>query len=205
MKKKVVTLCLMLAITLSACGSTPKVDETKPTTTVSETGSSKEEGDTAKENNSFDDKEIEKRIDSMADAYDGLYEYEDYDGMVSKGFGGIFNTMGSTDAMVSAEVAEESVAAPAAESYGDMEEMPIVIPDPYYEDVDWNREGYNAVKENGFVSVKTQPFSTFGADVDTATYSNLRRTIFEGGYGLESSAIRVEELIKRQMRNEEEN
>ncbi|MBR3539162.1 MAG: von Willebrand factor type A domain-containing protein, partial [Eubacterium sp.] len=64
------------------------------------------------------------------------------------------------------------------------------------EPVDWNTEDYNPVKESGFLSVFTSPFSTFGADVDTATYTNLRRSIFENdGFGIDETAIRIEEMI----------
>lgn len=60
----------------------------------------------------------------------------------------------------------------------------------------WNTESYNAVAESGFVSTATQPFSTFGADVDTATYSNFRRSVFENdGFGIRGDAIRIEEMV----------
>ncbi|MBQ6322728.1 MAG: VWA domain-containing protein [Lachnospiraceae bacterium] len=59
---------------------------------------------------------------------------------------------------------------------------------------DFQREGYRNIEESGFVSVRTQPFSTFAADVDTACYANLRRTV-TNGYGLDPSALRIEELI----------
>lgn len=68
------------------------------------------------------------------------------------------------------------------------------VEDDYYYEEDFQREGYNDIEENGFVSVKTQPFSTFAADVDTATYANLRRTLNDG-YGIDASAVRIEELI----------
>ena len=70
-----------------------------------------------------------------------------------------------------------------------------------YDNYDFNTEEYKSVKENGFVSVATQPFSTFGADVDTASYSSLRRKLMEpyatnsGYYGIDDSAIRLEEMV----------
>ncbi len=42
-----------------------------------------------------------------------------------------------------------------------------------------NTEEYNSLKELGYKSVKNEPLSTFSADVDTASYSNLRRMITE--------------------------
>lgn len=60
-----------------------------------------------------------------------------------------------------------------------------------------NQEEYSAWEEQGFFSVMEQPQSTFSADVDTASYSNLRRLIREG-YDLESipeGAVRIEEML----------
>lgn len=60
-----------------------------------------------------------------------------------------------------------------------------------------NQEEYSEWEEQGFFSVMTQPLSTFSADVDTASYSNLRRLLREG-YTLESlpeGAVRIEEML----------
>lgn len=61
----------------------------------------------------------------------------------------------------------------------------------------WNTEEYNAFAENGFVSVTTQPLSTFGADVDTASYSNVRRMLRQGNAPEEipQGAVRLEEMV----------
>lgn len=55
-------------------------------------------------------------------------------------------------------------------------------------------EEYNSYAENGFAAVSKEPLSTFSADVDTASYSNLRRMINEG-YIYDEDAIRVEEML----------
>ena len=58
-------------------------------------------------------------------------------------------------------------------------------------------EEYAAVDENGFTSVATNPFSTFSADVDTASYCNLRRMI-DDGYAVDDipdGAVRIEEML----------
>lgn len=58
-------------------------------------------------------------------------------------------------------------------------------------------EEYSEWEEKGFSSVMAEPLSTFAADVDTASYSNLRRLITEG-YDLDSlpeGAVRIEEMI----------
>ncbi len=68
---------------------------------------------------------------------------------------------------------------------------------PYPQEVtpeDFNTEEYNSIQENGFKSVSENPLSTFSADVDTASYSNLRRMITDG-YGIDPNAIRIEEMI----------
>ena len=62
---------------------------------------------------------------------------------------------------------------------------------------DWNTEEYDALEEPGFKSVKNSPISTFSADVDTASYTNLRRMI-EDNYSIEdipAGAVRIEELL----------
>lgn len=61
----------------------------------------------------------------------------------------------------------------------------------------WNTEEYDSIRETGLQSVHNQPLSTFSVDVDTASYSNLRRMI-EDGYSLQeipSGAVRTEELL----------
>ena len=45
---------------------------------------------------------------------------------------------------------------------------------------DYNTEEYDSVEEVGFVSTKARPLSTISADVDTASYANLRRMLKDG-------------------------
>lgn len=61
---------------------------------------------------------------------------------------------------------------------------------PWYED----RESYDQVPEIEFADPKKAPLSTFSIDVDTASYSNVRRFI-EDGLRPPVAAVRVEELI----------
>jgi len=61
-------------------------------------------------------------------------------------------------------------------------------------ETEFNTEEYNAVTENGFLSVKTNPLSTFAADVDTASYANLRRMIL-AGQTVDTGAVRIEEML----------
>lgn len=68
---------------------------------------------------------------------------------------------------------------------------------PYYPVTEANTESYDKPDESGFCLVQSQPLSTFAADVDTASYSNVRRMI-ENGYNLSeipADAVRPEEFI----------
>lgn len=67
--------------------------------------------------------------------------------------------------------------------------------DPQYEYQ--NSEEYEKAEENGFLVSAINPLSTFSADVDTASYANVRRMI-EDGYTLEMinpEAVRPEEFL----------
>jgi Ca-activated chloride channel family protein len=59
---------------------------------------------------------------------------------------------------------------------------------------DFNREGYDNIKENEFHKVTDHPLSTFSIDVDAASYSNVRRLINEGTLPA-PGAVRIEEMI----------
>jgi len=59
---------------------------------------------------------------------------------------------------------------------------------------DFNTEQYNLIVENPFQPVTVSPLSTFSIDVDTASYSNLRRFISQKTLP-PVDAVRIEELI----------
>ena len=59
---------------------------------------------------------------------------------------------------------------------------------------DWNTNEYAYIRENGFQSVSISPFSTFAADVDTASYAQLRSMIL-AGKAVPADAVRVEEML----------
>ena len=110
-----------------------------------------------------------------------------------------------------------SPSAPAADTYGadnetdyydvtaceteeflstDCVQMPLAttIEIPGYAEPEWNTEEYSYEEENPFCLVKTAPFSTFAADVDTASYANVRRMILDGDTVI-PDAVRAEEMI----------
>jgi len=59
----------------------------------------------------------------------------------------------------------------------------------------FDTEEYKTVGEKPFVAVSADPLSTFGADVDTAMYAQLRRMILEEDRLPPPEAVRLEELI----------
>ncbi len=72
--------------------------------------------------------------------------------------------------------------------------------DPYADTLTYppyTGEKYKSIAENGFCDVSSAPLSTFGADIDTASYSNLRRMINDGYclYDIPEGSVRTEELV----------
>lgn len=59
---------------------------------------------------------------------------------------------------------------------------------------DFNTATYDRVEENPFLPAASNPLSTFSIDVDTASYSNVRRFINQGALP-PKDAVRVEEMI----------
>lgn len=59
----------------------------------------------------------------------------------------------------------------------------------------YNTEEYGKITENGYKSTAQNPLSTFSTDVDTASYSNVRRMLKQGWRGIYPDAVRVEEFI----------
>ncbi len=59
---------------------------------------------------------------------------------------------------------------------------------------DFNTEEYSAITENTFMSAVSDPLSTFSIDVDTASYTNIRRMI-NNGQRIPADAVRIEEMI----------
>jgi len=102
-------------------------------------------------------------------------------------------TAGATDdAEVSTEAVEDGMCWDV-ETECDMSVMEA----PYMPYEPYGNEEYGEIEENGFLSVAEQPLSTFSADVDTASYSNLRRMILDG-YELDwipEDSVRIEEMI----------
>lgn len=60
---------------------------------------------------------------------------------------------------------------------------------------EYDTEAYAQVHENEFQTVAQNPLSTFGADVDTASYSNVRRFLTTENRLPPKDAVRIEELV----------
>lgn len=75
-----------------------------------------------------------------------------------------------------------------------VDEWEIGIPDSVRETPVSSTESYDALKANPLFEVANQPLSTFSVDMDTASYSNVRRFLNQGQRP-PSGAVRVEELV----------
>lgn len=64
----------------------------------------------------------------------------------------------------------------------------------YNSDYSTANEEYKNFVESGFKDPKVEPLSTFSADVDTASYSNVRRLI-KDGISVPEDAVRIEEFV----------
>lgn len=168
-KKKIMTLMCIFALTTSllACASSDKADSDTPRNINSE--STKEAIGTVVDYIS----DISLGSTTDDGGYTQYFETEEYCTTDSATAGTAMNTMPS-EYKASYETAEDCC-----------------------EYIDFNTEEYNYIKENSFLSVATSPLSTFAADVDTGSYTNFRRMLYDG-YRLEDipqGAVRVEEMI----------
>ena len=64
----------------------------------------------------------------------------------------------------------------------------------YTKSPEFNTEAYDHIEENRFQQVANAPLSTFSIDVDTASYSNVRRFLNEGTLP-PAGAVRIEEML----------
>ena len=81
----------------------------------------------------------------------------------------------------------------AMQPYADASHPAIAIYPPQHSD-DLSGEQYDEFKQSGIKDVRQEPVSTFSIDVDTGSYSNMRRILNQGTLP-PKAAIRTEELI----------
>lgn len=75
-----------------------------------------------------------------------------------------------------------------------LSERPLPDSDRRPKPDNFNTEDYNLISENPFQRPGLDPLSTFSIDVDTASYSNVRRFINQGSLP-PKDAVRIEEMI----------
>ncbi len=80
-------------------------------------------------------------------------------------------------------------AAPRVMAYSGLPQATMAQPAP-----EANTENYAGFEDNGIVRSAEQPVSTFSIDVDTGSYSNVRRMLAQGQLP-PKDAVRVEEMI----------
>ncbi|AUD77912.1 VWA domain-containing protein [Kangiella profundi] len=92
-----------------------------------------------------------------------------------------------TGSRISAEAKERSVSLYDAA-------MPAPQSPAKWQQLEVNREQYQHFDESGIFLAKEQPVSTFSIDVDTGSYSNVRRMLNDG-YLPPHDAVRLEEFV----------
>lgn len=80
-----------------------------------------------------------------------------------------------------------------ADSTNDMADV-AGTSDGMHTEIAYDTREYDSMTENGFVSAADRPLSTFAADRDTASYSNVRSYI-ESGSLPPDGAVRIEEML----------
>src|SRR5581483_9960967 len=72
---------------------------------------------------------------------------------------------------------------------------PVDLGPPLQPERESNTEAYDRIVDNPFLDADKNPLSTFSIDVDTASYSNVRRFLMEGNSLPPKDAVRIEELV----------
>ncbi|MBQ5315961.1 MAG: von Willebrand factor type A domain-containing protein [Oscillospiraceae bacterium] len=112
-----------------------------------------------------------RSVDTIRPVYDEIYEEE-----AEEESGAVYYTANSAAPSVSYR----------SDSLGF---VPAPVPHP-----DKNTEEYSHYDDNGYRDAAKTPLSTFSADVDTASYANVRR-MTETGRIIPSDAVRIEEFV----------
>jgi Ca-activated chloride channel family protein len=142
------------------------------------------------------------RSEGKADT--GAIVSEQYAGKKQKSFADISNNIVSSAPAPSPQLAGRAYSADKLEMaapssvVGNRRHIIMPIEPPYDdEDVyyqDQGRDNFQQFKENAIKIVKNEPVSTFSVDVDTSSYSFIRKQISYGNLP-SPDAVRVEELV----------
>lgn len=178
--KKIVCLCMAFALAAgSACGCTHKEnDDGKQGANeqgFKQQGEDNRTDDTESIAEKYRKKESQRKTED--DMFDWVAEVTD-----SVAEDGVYSA---------AETVQDNSSATGEMNNSVDSSSDFLYQDPgaYYD----TRE-YDSMSENGFVSVADRPLSTFAADRDTASYSNVRAYI-ESGILPSDGAVRLEEMI----------
>jgi Ca-activated chloride channel family protein len=170
MKKLISVIIVFILVTMGALTGCTKNDSKESSTTDSqntEAGSGKETKDEAAPEGSAADTSVQSTAEEAP-----ATEYE-MDSSPAKEEG----------APTFTEESNSSISDDVSYKYIDMGQP--VVPDT---------EEFTEITENGFKETFNNPLSTFSIDVDTASYTNLRKDI---NYGIlpEQDSIRIEEML----------
>lgn len=94
--------------------------------------------------------------------------------------------------LVGGAVPSRSMKKPRGRSFGNKDRAFTPFDSSHREKV--NTETYDKIVENKFIEVSKEPLSTFSIDVDTASYTNIRRFLSRGQRP-PVDAVRIEEMI----------
>lgn len=178
--KKIVCLCMAFALAAgSACGCTHKENDDGKQGAKEQGFKQQGEDNRTDDTESIAEKYRKKESQSKTedDMFDWVAEVTD-----SVAEDGVYSA---------AETAQDNSSATGEMNNSVDPSSDFLYQDPgaYYD----TRE-YDSMSENGFVSVADRPLSTFAADRDTASYSNVRAYI-ESGILPPDGAVRLEEMI----------
>ena len=175
MKKRIVSLLLavVLSISLMGCSDQTRGGHTPDDPTVTS-----------------QQKVVQTQRESVLDKY-LAGEYGDFS-KNDKSTGDMFNFKGISNATVY----YETEACEDGGVYFDLSASAAMVAPRggEYQEIPWNTEEYKFLAENTWMSAKTSPFSTFAADVDTASYANVRRMLTRQ-QTVPEDAVRIEEMI----------
>ena len=125
-------------------------------------------------------------ITGIAEKYREKESKQKKKSLQDNGLSGIFSST-SNDVMYAEEACDVATVA------GDTA-MVTDTSNSMYTEVAYDTREYDSMTENGFVSTVDRPLSTFAADRDTASYSNVRSYI-ESGSLPPDGAVRIEEML----------
>ena len=206
MKKRVFALIMcftVLAGSITGCGNSGSANPgVTPSVSAGQTGEDgRSAGNTDNRDFSAFDKDEQLPSEEKISEYMASIYGDDSDSLSGRLFGrtaGKYKTQSSAGAVMTEAVAEAENTMDSAMAAPNLSGMNSVYTEEWDKPLpDFNTEEYNSVDENGFQRTSVSPLSTFAADVDTGSYSNLRRMINEG-YRLNdipSGAVRVEEML----------